>query len=608
MESGFSPENIIKSLPEHPGVYKFLDEEGQVIYVGKARNLKARVSTYFASQTKASGRIRLLVRKIRKVEFIITSTESDALLLENNLIKTLQPRYNINLKDDKSYPYIVLRREPFPRLYPTRRYDPEIGEFFGPYTSVGTMRATLDLVKNLYKLRTCNLNLTEENIRKGKFKVCLEYHIGNCAAPCVGKQSAEEYDENIRQIRHILRGRLRTLRENLRRLMQESAARLAFEEAQQYKEMLEKLDRFRSASAVVSQELDDVDIFYLDCEDESMVLAYLGLVEGNVVHGFASEVTCSAGESPPEALATLIMQTRQRVQSQAPLLLCNIKPDFELPGIRVEVPSSGEKKRLLDLAARNALAHRITRLRQLSFTDPEQHAQRLLATLQRDLRLPVLPRRIECYDTSHFQGAHTVTAMACFLDGKPARQEYRVYHVKTVQGPDDYAALRETLHRRLQRLTEEGHSMPDLMVIDGGKGQLNVALEVLTEHGLQDRISLISIAKRLEEIYYPGDEVPLYLDKKSETLRLIQHLRDEAHRFGLRHYRQRHKKSLIRSRLDDIPGIGTITVEKLLNHFKSLERLRQAPADEVAAIVGPAKARLILEHLASQDEPSQSLK
>lgn len=606
MESGFSPDNILNSLPSQPGVYKFLDEEGRVLYVGKARNLKARVSTYFASQAKASGRIRLLVRKIRNVEFIVTASESDALLLENNLIKTLQPRYNINLKDDKSYPYIVLRREPFPRLYPTRRYDPEIGEFFGPYTSVGTMRATLDLVKNLYKLRTCNLNLTKENIRKGKFKVCLEYHIGNCAAPCVGKQSAEEYEENIRQIRHILRGRLRLLRENLRRLMQESASRLAFEEAQQYKEMLEKLDRFRSASTVVSQELDDVDIFYLDCDDEPMVLVYLRLVEGNVVHGFASELTCSAGESPAEALATLIMQTRQRVQSDAPLLLCNIKPDFELPGIRVEVPTSGEKKRLLDFAARNAQAHRITRLRQLSITDPEQHAQRLLATLQRDLRLPTLPRRIECYDNSHFQGAHTVTAMACFVDGKPARQEYRVYHAKNVQGPDDYAALRETLRRRLKRLTEEGQSMPDLMVIDGGKGQLNVAQEVLTEHGLQDRISLISIAKRLEEIYYPGDELPLYLDKKSETLRLLQHLRDEAHRFGLRHYRQRHKKSLIRSRLDDIPGIGPHTVEKLLTHFKSFARLSQAKTDEIVAVVGPAKARLILEHMAGRDLASPS--
>lgn len=590
-------ETLLKTIPAEPGVYKFLDEKGTVIYVGKAKSLKARVSSYFHAGAQHSGKTRLLVRKVHQVEFIVTKTEADALLLENNLIKSLQPRFNINLKDDKSYPYIVIRKEPFPRIYPTRTYRPEAGEYFGPYTSVGTMRATLALVKSLYKLRTCNLNLTEDNIRKGKFKVCLEFHIGNCAAPCIGRQSAQEYEENVKQIRQILRGRYGQLREQLRRLMEDSASRLAFEEAQQYKEMLEKLDRFRSQSAVVAQDLEDADVFYLDLRDDHAILAYLRVAEGNIIQGFTTEVKTPAEEDPAGLMATVMMQIRTRYQSEAPLILTNLMPDFEIPEARLEIPTGGEKKRMLDLAAQNAHTFRLTRLKQLAITDPEKHTERLLATLQKDLRLPRPPHRIECFDNSNFQGAHPVSAMVCFVDGRPARSEYRIFNIKTVSGPDDFATMREALQRRYSRLLAEGQSLPDLIVIDGGKGQLNAALQILKELGVANRISLISIAKRLEEIYYPGDELPLYLDKKSETLRLLQHLRDEAHRFGLRHYRQRHKKTLTRSVLEDIPGVGRTTAEKLLRTFKSVSRLKQASEEEVAKITGASRAKKILEAL-----------
>lgn len=590
-------ETLLKTIPTAPGVYKFLDEKDQVIYVGKAKSLKARVSSYFHAAGQQTGKTRLLVRKVHRIEYIVTKTEADALLLENNLIKSLQPRFNINLKDDKSYPYIVVRKEPFPRIYPTRTYRPEAGEYFGPYTSVGTMRATLALVKSLFKLRTCNLNLTDENIRKGKFKVCLEYHIGNCAAPCIGKQSAEEYEGHVKHIRQILRGRYGQLRDHLRKLMDESAARLAFEEAQQHKEMLEKLDRFRAQSAVMAQDLEDADVFYLDIQDDHAVVAYLRVAEGNVIQGFATEVKIPADEEPSGLMATLMMQVRSRYQSEAPLILSNIAPEFTIPGARVETPSGGEKKRMLDLAGQNAHTYRLTRLKQLAITNPEKHTERLLATIQKDLRLPSLPHRIECFDNSNFQGAYPVSAMVCFVDGRPARKEYRIFNIRSVSGPDDFATMREALTRRYGRLAAEGTTLPDLVVIDGGKGQLNAALEVVKELGLEKRISLISIAKRLEEIYYPGDELPLYLDKKSETLRLLQHVRDEAHRFGLRHYRQRHKKTLTRSSLEDIPGVGRTTAEKLLKTFKSVSRLRQASEEEVAHVVGASRARKVMAAL-----------
>lgn len=592
-------ETLLKTIPAEPGVYKFLDENGNVIYVGKAKSLKARVSSYFHAATQHSGKTRLLVRKTHKVEFIITKTEADALLLENNLIKSLQPRFNINLKDDKSYPYIVIRKEPFPRIYPTRTYRPETGEYFGPYTSVGTMRATLALVKSLFKLRTCNLNLSEENIRKGKFKVCLEFHIGNCAAPCIGRQSVEDYQENVRQIKQILRGRFGQLREHLRRLMEESARRMAFEEAQEYKEMLEKLDRFRSQSAVMTQEVDEADIFFLDVGENNAILAYLKVAEGSVIQGFTSEVKIPTDEEPAGLMATLMMEVRTRYQSEARLIITNLLPEFDIPGARLEIPTGGEKKRMLDLAARNAHTYRLTRLKQLAITDPEQHTERLLSTVQKDLRLPVPPRRIECFDNSNFQGAHPVSAMVCFVNGRPARSEYRLFNIKTVTGPDDFATMREVLQRRYSRLLSEGQPLPDLIVIDGGKGQLNATLDILKALNLAHRISIISIAKRLEEIYYPGDELPLYLDKKSETLRLLQQLRDEAHRFGLRHYRQRHKKTLSRSLLEDIPGVGRSTAEKLLKAFKSVARLRQASKEEIAEIIGASRAQKICEALHS---------
>jgi excinuclease ABC subunit C len=464
------------------------------------------------------------------------------------------------------------------------------------------MRSTLALVKSLFKLRTCNLNLSEENIRKGKFKVCLEFHIGNCAAPCIGRQSVEDYQENVRQIKQILRGRIGQLREHLHRMMEESASRMAFEEAQQYKEMLEKLDRFRSQSAVMAQDLDEADIFFLDVHDNNAILAYLKVAEGNIIQGFTTEVKTPTDEDPTGLMATLMMQIRTRYQSESPLIITNLLPEFDIPGAQVEIPTSGEKKRMLDLAAQNAHTYRLTRLKQLAITDPEQHTERLLSTVQKDLRLPVPPRRIECFDNSNFQGAYPVSALVCFVNGRPSRNEYRIFNIKTVTGPDDFATMREALQRRYSRLLSEGLPLPDLLVIDGGKGQLNAALEVLKDLNLAHRISIISIAKRLEEIYYPGDELPLYLDKKSETLRLLQHLRDEAHRFGLRHYRQRHKKTLNRSMLEDIPGIGRATAEKLLKAFKSVSRLRQAKKEEIVQVVGASRAQKVWEALNNPEE------
>ncbi|MCS6980233.1 MAG: excinuclease ABC subunit UvrC [Flavobacteriales bacterium] len=599
-------EATLKAMPTLPGVYKFLDAEAQVIYVGKAKNLKARVSSYFNSLAQASGKTRHLVRRIHSIEYIVTRSESDALLLENNLIKNLQPRYNINLKDDKSYPYIVVRREPFPRVYPTRRFRPEEGEYFGPYTSVGAMRATLALVKSLFKLRTCNLNLSPESISRGRYKVCLEYHIGNCAAPCVGLQSQAEYDETLRQVRQILQGRYGQLRDHLTRAMQDHAARLAFEDAQRCKEMLEKLDRFREKTAVVTREVEDADVFFMDVQGEEAVLSYLRVTEGYVVQGFSTEVKRQAGESPEDVLATMILQIRDRVGSSAPLIITNLLPEFTLPGVRLEVPGQGEKKRLLDLAERNAQAHKMSRLKQLAVTQPEEHTRRLLSTVQQDLRLHALPVRIECFDNSNFQGAHPVAAMVCFVDGKPARSEYRIFNIKTVQGPDDFATMREVILRRYGRLLEEKKALPDLVVIDGGKGQLNAALESLRTLGLEGRIQILSIAKRLEEIYYPGDELPLHLNKKSETLRLLQRLRDEAHRFGLKHYRQKHRKTLTRTSLEDIPGIGPASSQKLLRHFKSLARLRQATEEEIAQVVGWNKARGVCAFLRQPSGPSET--
>jgi len=594
-------ESILKTLPREPGVYKFLNETGEVIYVGKAKDLRARVASYFNNSIHHLGKTRLIVKKVSKIDFILTKNESDALLLENNLIKTLQPRYNINLKDDKSYPYIVVRKENFPRVYPTRRYFPGSGEYFGPYTSVGVMRDILNLVKSLYKLRTCSLNLHPGKIKNNKYKVCLEFHIGNCAGPCVGKQSEEDYMKQIKQIKEILRGRMSTLRQFLRALMAESAQKLAFEEAQRYKEMLEKLDSFKEKSAVVLQEVSDADVFFLEVNQDFMIISYLKLTEGNLIQGYTSEIRKSADESPEEIIGNLMLNIREKFKSESSLVLSNIQPAFTLPFFKVEIPQSGEKKRLLDMAAHNAFMYRNTQMNKLSVTDPESHSEKLLALIQKDLKLPCPPHRIECFDNSNFQGKYPVSAMVCFINARPAKSEYRIFNVQEIEGPDDYETMRQVIYRRYKRVLEEGGPLPDLVVIDGGKGQLRAAWESMEQLNITNRISLISIAKRLEEIYYPGDDIPLYIDKKSETLRVIQRLRDEAHRFGLRHYRKKHKKTMTTSSLENIEGIGRSTADLLLREFKSIARIRNLDFETLASVIGPHKAGVIKKYFESEN-------
>lgn len=584
-----------KTFPTNPGVYQYFDKDGKILYVGKAKNLKNRVSSYFR-QKHDNRKTQILVNKIDEIKYIITETEYDALLLENNLIKQYSPRYNILLKDDKTYPWICLKKEPFPRIFPTRHKIKDGSEYFGPYASVKIMHTMLALIREMYHVRTCSLALTDENIAQGKFKPCLEFHIGNCKAPCVGKQTQAEYLQMIQEIREIIKGNYTDVARELKKKMQQYAENYEFEQAQSVKEKIDALEKYRSKSVIVGAEIHNVDVFSIEVEKDTAYINYLRISSGAIVQGHTMEMKRHLDETPEELLSVGILEIRSRYQSESEEIIVPFLPDVTFPDIKYTIPQRGDKKTLLDLSQRNVKYYILEKHKQLAFKDPEKNTMRILENMQKDLRLKELPRRIECFDNSNFQGDYPVSAMVCFVDAKPSKKDYRHFNVKTVEGPDDFATMRETVFRCYSRRIEEGGEMPQLIVIDGGKGQLGAALDALGDLNLRGKVAILGIAKRLEELFFPGDPVPLYLDKKSETLKVIQHLRNEAHRFGITHYRKRHQKDLIKSELENIPGIGKTTSEDLLSQFKSVAKIKETSQNQLAEVIGPAKARIVYNY------------
>ncbi|NPA43670.1 MAG: excinuclease ABC subunit UvrC [Chlorobi bacterium] len=587
----------LAELPAQPGIYQFLDKAGNVLYVGKAKNLKNRVSSYFSKHvTRKTG---LMLRRAVDLHYIVTANETEAYLLENVLIKKHQPKFNILLKDDKTYPWIVIRNEPFPRVEMTRDWVDDGSEYFGPYTSVRTVRVLLDLIHDLFPIRTCRYDLSPEKIRQGKFKVCLEYHLGRCNAPCVGREDEHTYRSYLKEIRKILRGNFRSALEYFRRQMTEAAARYQFEKAQEFKEKLEALERYQARSTVVNPKLGNVEVYSLVEDGDTAYVNFMEVANGTVIRVWNTEVKRRLDESPEEILGYAVREWRRRFPTGAREIIVPFMLDLP-DDIKQTVPKRGDKRKLLELSEKNARYYRLERRKHLMQTDPARHTERLLERMKEDLFLPRPPRHIECFDISHTQGVEKTAACVVFKDGKPDKKSYRHFTIKSVEGNDDYASLYEAVYRRYHRLKEEGRSLPDLVVIDGGKGQLSAARKALEDLGLAD-LPVISIAKRLEEIYRPGDPIPLHIDKLSETLRVIRHIRDEAHRFGLRLHRKRRQKRSVGGVLTRIPGVGEKTAVKLLKHFKSVKRIREAPIEEVAAVVGPKTARRVKEFLEAEN-------
>ncbi|MBD0723794.1 excinuclease ABC subunit C [Flavobacterium sp. L1I52] len=583
----------IQTLPDSPGVYQYYDKDGKILYVGKAKNLKKRVSSYF-NKIHDTAKTNVLVKKIVTIKHIVVPTETDALLLENNLIKTLQPRYNINLKDDKSYPWICIKKEPFSRIFSTRRMVKDGSEYFGPYTSFKTVNTILDLIKELYPLRTCNFDLSDANIQSGKFKVCLEYHIGNCKGPCEGYESLEEYQKQVNAIREILKGNFKESLKDFRKLMMDLAQQMHFEEAQKIKEKIEVLENYQSRSTIVNPRITNVDVFSIVSDESSAYVNFLQISHGSIIRSHTLEMKKKLQESDEELLELAVVELRERFQLLSKEVIVPFVVDLG-ENIKVTVPQLGDKKQILNLSERNAKFYRIEQLKQLQIVDPDRHANRIMAQMKKDLRLPAEPRHIECFDNSNIQGTNPVSACVVFKDGKPSKKDYRHFNIKTVEGPNDFASMEEVVYRRYKRLLDEKESLPQLIIIDGGKGQLSSALKSLDDLGLRGKISIIGIAKRLEELFYPDDPVPLYLDKKSETLKVIQHLRNEAHRFGITHHRDRRSKGALNSSIESIPGIGEKTMLALIQHFKSVKRLKLATEKEISEVVGVSKAKKITD-------------
>ena len=581
----------LKTLPDRPGVYQYFDAKESIIYVGKAKNLKKRVNSYFTKQHD-NNRTRLLVKKIVRIEHIVVNSEMDALLLENNLIKKYQPRYNVLLKDDKSYPWICIKKERFPRIFATRKVIRDGSEYFGPYTSMKTVRTLLDLIKELYPLRTCNYDLSAAKIAAEKYKVCLEYHLGNCSAPCVDKIENTQYDENIKAIRAIIKGNFKDSLQQFEEQMKERAAEMAYEEAQRIKEKLDILKNYQAKSTIVNPKISNVDVFSVITDEAYGYVNFLQLSYGSIIRSHTIEIKKKLDETPEELLRLAIVEIRQRFHSQSPEVYLPFALDLG-DHIKVTVPQLGDKKHLVDLSVRNAKYFRIERFKQMQIVDPDRHTNRLMQQMKADLRLSEEPRHIECFDNSNLQGSNPVAACVVFRDGKPYKKDYRHFNIKTVEGPDDFASMEEVVFRRYKRLQEEGASLPKLIIIDGGKGQLSSALKSLEVLGLRGKIAIVGIAKRLEEIYFPDDPIPLYLDKKSESLKVIQHLRNEAHRFGITFHRNKRSKNAIHSVLDDVPGIGPKTKTVLLKQFKSLKRIKEASRDQLAASIGEKKAAVL---------------
>ena len=587
--------NLLKTLPNKPGVYQHIDKDGKILYIGKAKNLKKRVSSYF-TKTVTSARIAVMVRKVADIRTIITDSEGDALLLENNLIKEHQPRYNINLKDDKSYPYITIRNERFPRIYGLRNLIRDGSEYYGPYPNVKAMKAVLELIKQMYPTRTCKYVLSAENIEKGKFKTCLEYHIGNCKGPCEDLQSEEDYNSDIDAARKIIKGQLGEVKRHLKERMNEHASRLEFELAQRYKEKLEALETYAAKSTVVSFSLTNIDVFSVSTDAEFGYVNYLKIVEGAIVRSYTVEMKKKLDEAPEDFLHIAIPEIRDKFGSNCRRVFTSHPVELTLEGVEFIVPQKGEKKKLIDLSLKNALYYRQEKLKNIQIVDPERHVNRIMTQMKEDLRMPVEPRHLECFDNSNMQGTNPASACVVFKNGKPSKKDYRQFNIKTVEGPDDYASMEEVVYRRYKRLLEENSDLPQLIVIDGGKGQLGAALNALERLDLRGKITILGIAKRLEELYFPGDPYPLYLDKRSETLKIIQQARDEAHRFSLRHHRNRRSKNAITNELEEIKGIGPETIKDLMRVFKSVKRIKAASVEELEKVVGARKSKLLIDY------------
>lgn len=583
----------LSTLPENPGVYQFYDIEDKILYVGKAKNLKKRVSSYF-TKNHDTGKTRVLVKKIKAIKHIVVPTESDALLLENNLIKKYRPRYNVLLKDDKSYPWICIKNERFSRIFPTRRHIKDGSEYYGPYTSMKTVRTLLDLIKSVYPLRTCSYDLSKEKIEAGKYKRCLEYHLGNCKAPCEDLQSLEEYQKQVEDIREIIKGNFKSSVQYFKHQMKALAEDMRFEEAQIIKEKIDVLENYQVKSTVVNPKITNVDVFSIISDEAFAYINFLQLSHGSIIRSHTLEIKKKLEETNQELLELAVVEIRQRFESTSKEIYVPFKITTDL-NLRVTVPMLGDKKRILELSERNAKLYRQERFNQIKIIDPDRHTNRLMAQMKKDLRLSKEPRHIECFDNSNIQGTNPVAACVVFKDGKPAKKEYRHFNIKTVVGADDFASMEEVVFRRYKRLLEEEESLPQLIVIDGGKGQLSSALKSLDLLGLRGKIAIVGIAKRLEEIYFPGDSIPLYLDKKSESLKIIQQLRNEAHRFGIRLHRNKRSSGAINSELSSVEGVGEKTVEDLLKKFKSVKRIKEASLENLTAAVGMARAKKIYD-------------
>ncbi|KNB61767.1 excinuclease ABC subunit UvrC [Chryseobacterium sp. Hurlbut01] len=584
----------LKTLPSEPGVYRYYDKNGNLLYVGKAKHLKKRVLSYF-NKNLLGYRIKIMVSKIHRLETTIVNSEYDALLLENNLIKEHQPFYNVMLKDDKTYPWICIKNEDFPRIFLTRTKIKDGSEYYGPYAKVRPAKILLDTIKHIYKLRTCNLNLAPAKIDDGKYKVCLEFHIKNCEGPCEGLESKEEYDEKIDAIRGIIKGDFQTAKKYLVNQMMKYAENLQFENAQIIKERLDILEDYQVKHTVVNPNIDDVDVFGMTSDETAAYVNYFKIRNGNIIQSFTTEIKKIIEESDEDILEEALIEIRQKFESNSKEVLIPFHLTLEIPNVKLIVPKVGDKKRIVELSEKNAKEYRIEKLKQVQIVDPERHSNRIMAEMQKLLRMPVEPRHIEGFDNSNIQGTNPVSACVVFKDGKPSKADYRIFHPKTVTGSDDFKTMEEVIFRRYKRMLDEGESLPQLILIDGGKGQLSSAIKSLKLLGLYGKITIVGIAKRLEEIFFPEDPIPLYLDKKSETLKILQRVRDEAHRFGVRHHRTRRTNSTIKSELEEIPGVGEKTIEMLLSKLKSVKRIKEANLETLEEILGKSKGKIVYD-------------
>ena len=584
----------LKTLPSEPGVYRYYDKNGQLLYVGKAKNLKKRVLSYF-NKNQNGYRTRIMVSKIVRLETTVVNSEYDALLLENNLIKEHQPFYNVMLKDDKTYPWICIKNENFPRVFLTRTIIKDGSEYYGPYAKVRPAKILLETIKNLYKIRSCSLDLAPQKIEDGKYKVCLEYHIKNCKGPCEGLESLENYDEKIDAIRGIIKGDFRKARKYLEDEMFRFAANLEFEAAQNVKERLDILEDYQARNTVVNPNIDDVDVFGMTSDETAAYVNFFKIRNGNIVQSFTTEIKKMLEETDEEILEEALIEIRQKFASESKEILLPLHLNIEIPNIKLIVPKVGDKKRIVELSEKNAKEYRLEKLKQVQIVDPERHTNRIMAEMQKLLRMPVEPRHIEGFDNSNIQGSNPVSACVVFKDGKPSKSDYRIFHVKTVEGPNDFATMEEVIYRRYKRMLDEGENLPQLILIDGGKGQLSSAVKSLKLLGLYGKITIVGIAKRLEEIFFPEDPIPLYLDKKSETLKVLQRVRDEAHRFGVKHHRTRRTNNTIKSELEEIPGVGEKTIELLLKKLKSVKRVKEANLETLEEILGKQKGKIVWE-------------